>query len=1490
MRILVNVPLNRKRFALIIRRWLWHAKIKHTSLLLQELMNLGLEYGTRFGISLSIEDFRAVRYTLPLTIARRNLSNYSLPVGLEGYRSMSSRSASNRSARAKRAFGFFRELITRFNSLMAVANPLNLLARTGARGNLAQIRQLSGYRGLAINLRGQVCGAPIAGSMLHGLNIHEHFLCCYGSRKGILDTALKTSEAGYLTRKVVEGTQRLIIKERQCLSPVSLKYPIGSNVDLIGNVKTIDLLILEGKYSTKDIIDPVSQTVLLSASIPLNRKLLLCALSRNLTFVHVYSPLSCEGVICQRCYGLDKSSGKAVSLGQSVGTLAGQAIGEPATQMVLRTFHTGGILESYGSGRRKAFDTANNLSGTFSGLVPYSTLHLMDRTRPTSIFHRDIRHKVHSKHLTCIFNFEQSTLDNFLCSWLPIRNPMATVGSVCDQNNHKFRMKLDTHSLCAFHYTGMCYHLSDQALAREPAWLCSSSPLRSLVRHRGWNQWTNLESVSPIDSGELCFEDLQVAVTYRDKGWGCYIIQPSLGHVNKGCTVSIPVCYGFATHSRLSGFGHTNYLALQRLVSLETCSRNFHEAKTHHNTEQMWFVKRYKSFYINSGFGLLSEKGKVDLINAVHGVMRFMNLENRNFYRSPGNHSHEEGEWILRWLYWEVWWVRFRHPWSSLSEDLLTGRTRLEGRLPYLVKHADGSLHSFLHTRICNMMSAQLKFMVFYTHSVSCPVNRDNYLASPWLWLMPSKLSGTKAKNTYTETTTRAELQRVRHTRPDEPMEYQPTRPPGEGAPRIPPPTYLSMAVIKKELPQYAYRLYHRKDSELKKIICVKTENEQGHYYLYRYKPAGQTRTVRMFRTLLIWKRGNTPLRHLNCISRANVDYNYLCLTLHHMGIITWRPHRANQINYSSLRIKRLPKLRYAGLVNGYGIDRDTGAGALDSLNNNPYLLSRDSSLFNDLYYFDGVTILTVRQRIWPLPRRPWLYGPSTASQHKIGLKYRSSLTRDLVFMAPSTWRKQLRSEWGFINGEVRSSYSSAFKNVVLGFNQKLTRINFDPQGLQPELSSSSHGLLQDAYSVIRILPHYSAMSGRLSQLKCHPTGATQNISSVFDYHYKPFLNLNSSTSISQRGFRKAKGFLINRASDLHRWTGENVNSFSSLSQQSGTQISRGPIFRGRLHEIILDWRQQKTTALANKMAYPKWLPWTPSLQLVHYPNLSLGGSSRDIIVGVQLLDAILENRRPLAKAAVASGSGVTRAFNRSKRALKKVRNSLYYFQSFTTPSLNTSIRNSTHLHICYGGQPVETGLAWISASISKICEAQFSFQGVFTANKLSLCFGQQILSRSLFRQYFYQGVKLPSVHFEVVASRMASCVRVVALGQVCCNLGDIMPLGLIHMLNQAAIKYGYHSCSYRPVIIGVSKSVLLHTGLLSSASFQEPLKILTDLSIQPNLDWCVDLKARIITGDIISAGTGMRSSTKISARRDGWKWSRKLKYVFSSFRRFNKK
>ena len=217
------------------------------------------------------------------------------------------------------------------------------MAFSGARGNLSQVRQLVGMRGLMSDPSGQIMNLPIKKNFREGLTITDYLMSGYGARKGIVDTALKTANSGYLTRRLIDVSQDILIREKDCGTTHSF---IFSRKNFTNDQEIFDKIL--GRVLNKPIYDPETSELLVKQNTQITPDLIKIFKDKNISEYSVRSPLTCQlyRAICQKCYGWDLANENLVDIGEAVGILAGQSIGEPGTQLTMRTFHTGGIFTS----------------------------------------------------------------------------------------------------------------------------------------------------------------------------------------------------------------------------------------------------------------------------------------------------------------------------------------------------------------------------------------------------------------------------------------------------------------------------------------------------------------------------------------------------------------------------------------------------------------------------------------------------------------------------------------------------------------------------------------------------------------------------------------------------------------------------------------------------------------------------------------------------------------------------------------------------------------------------------------------------------------------------------------------------------------------------------------------------------------------------------------------------------------------------------------
>ncbi len=313
-----------------------------TAVMADKLKDLGFRYATKAGVSISVDD-------LMVPPSKRSL----LDAAEAEIRATEERYQRGEITEVER----FQKVIDTWNSTSEAlkdevvkhfksTNPLNsvyMMAFSGARGNISQVRQLVGMRGLMADPQGEIIDLPIKTNFREGLTVTEYIISSYGARKGLVDTALRTADSGYLTRRLVDVSQDVIIREFDC--GTSRGLTLGSMTE--GGKILIPIgTRLMGRVVGEDVIHPTTKKVIAPRNTPISNELAQVIQKSGVESVIVRSPLTCEAArsVCQHCYGWSLAHAKMVDLGEAVGIIAAQSIGEPGTQLTMRTFHTGGVF------------------------------------------------------------------------------------------------------------------------------------------------------------------------------------------------------------------------------------------------------------------------------------------------------------------------------------------------------------------------------------------------------------------------------------------------------------------------------------------------------------------------------------------------------------------------------------------------------------------------------------------------------------------------------------------------------------------------------------------------------------------------------------------------------------------------------------------------------------------------------------------------------------------------------------------------------------------------------------------------------------------------------------------------------------------------------------------------------------------------------------------------------------------------------------------
>ena len=256
--------------------------------------------------------------------------------------------------RYKRVIGVWDETTNKVTDALKASldtfNPITMMANSGARGSINQIRQLAGMRGLMADPSGHIIELPIRANFREGLTVLEFFTSSHGARKGLADTALKTANSGYLTRRLVDVSQDVVVREEDCFASRGERVRGMEVTDIVSNGQVIETLEdrINGRVAAEPVYHPETHELLCDVNQAIDYKLAKKIVDAGVKKVTIRTVLTCrnETGVCAKCYGANMATGEPVDIGEAVGIVAAQSIGEPGTQLTMRTFHTGGVAQA----------------------------------------------------------------------------------------------------------------------------------------------------------------------------------------------------------------------------------------------------------------------------------------------------------------------------------------------------------------------------------------------------------------------------------------------------------------------------------------------------------------------------------------------------------------------------------------------------------------------------------------------------------------------------------------------------------------------------------------------------------------------------------------------------------------------------------------------------------------------------------------------------------------------------------------------------------------------------------------------------------------------------------------------------------------------------------------------------------------------------------------------------------------------------------------
>ncbi len=340
----IDFPTTSKKLKEIVDRAIKYHGFSVTAQMLDDIKSMGYKYSTKSSISISVYDM-----TIP---PKKKQLLEDAEARVEEIREHFNDGELSEEERYKATVKVWRETTDAVTAELTHGlekyNAINMISTSGARGSIKQTRQLAGMRGLMFATSGKTLEIPIKSNFREGLTMLEYFMGAKGSRKSLSDTALRTADSGYLTRRLVDVSQEVIIREMDCGATEGIVVSeIANPNDKSHPLETLKERLI-GRFTVSDVIHPETGELLVPANTMMDETKADDIVAAGITEVEVRTILQCQAErgVCAHCYGADMASGKLVSIGEAVGVIAAQSIGEPGTQLTMRTFHTGGVAGS----------------------------------------------------------------------------------------------------------------------------------------------------------------------------------------------------------------------------------------------------------------------------------------------------------------------------------------------------------------------------------------------------------------------------------------------------------------------------------------------------------------------------------------------------------------------------------------------------------------------------------------------------------------------------------------------------------------------------------------------------------------------------------------------------------------------------------------------------------------------------------------------------------------------------------------------------------------------------------------------------------------------------------------------------------------------------------------------------------------------------------------------------------------------------------------
>ena len=1371
-------------------------------LLADELKYLGFKYASQAGISISIEDLKVpfVKHEM-LEKAHRDILNAE-KIYLKGKITDVERFQKIIDTWSITSDSLKNEVVCYFNEY----DPLNsvyIMAFSGARGNLSQVRQLVGMRGLMSDPSGEILKLPIKKNFREGLTITDYLMSGYGARKGIVDTALKTANSGYLTRRLIDVAQDIIIREKDCKTLHScILFNIKKNNQLVKSV----FGHLLGRVLSKAVYHPVTKGLIAQKDQQITVDLIKIFKQLEITTLYIRSPLTCNlyRSICQKCYGWDLANENLIDIGEAIGIIAGQSIGEPGTQLTMRTFHTGGIFTS---------ELRQQIISSIDGIINFSKVLKTQRLRT-------------------------NRGDDVLL----VKNSGSIIIIPKSINNELLKLEILPNTIL---------------FAKNNDYITKGTTLGELTNIEKQIR-TEIKPVLSFNSGEIFMPRLKNKVKFINKNQLMWVLYGQLYQASENSFLNFYTDHKINKNSYIFRTKLINqYPGFVKFINSDKGLFKYNiQIKSRNYSLSHWIIRKLVNNRLSNKYILLTKNFKY-----------WINLENKNselFLNQRLNHYFASS--IINNFKTETGGIIYYdtkiYPKSILDNNLI----RYFKRFFLNIVHDETKLQKITITKkvfkknILQPIFGSIIWLPEETYSLKCHKNilfvENGSFICENFELLPGLFSNTSGvvdivqkNNTVHEITIKCGLvyEGKNFINFVNKVYY-----PGESI-------FKNIKIKQLSLCQYinekqknqllirplslyevpkiksAYKLFNQ-NSHIKSVLNLKLSNQ------YLYKSAQKIKTavaLNLLSNIIDLKRKNSHQNNVNMQFSLNrkktaIDFlitenlylpNYLQACLKYTKMQFCRLIESNQF------VDSYTTLGFFETITSYSLEIVKIKVKL-RMTKQILLISNDDCLtiektkiqkkvLNDLVVngkyinqigkiiIDNGKLLTIQKG------RPYFFPNCQAdnSIESLALRYKFILQQYFPFSNVLSTKRLVSLNYHDVTKKIlnKRRCSSLLNSIIINKKFELSKMFIKKRG---KLYSSPIPIILNNF----LITEYKIKHDDFLKLSVKKTTKWTKRSRI---HYSMFMKNSEFTS------HKIEN---NSESDLVR-----VKFF-------GYPFSKSI----KIHSITEDYFEQDINSVFCKNG--QFIADGHTLGLLNFEKEITG----DIVQGLPRIEELLEARKKKQRS--------KNIPNNQKKSLLVQQTSLD--STFEFRKLGTTIKENEKInphnllkaYFNYYGS-----IKYFVCDRMKITNS-YRLLNNYEASYKSFKKVQSLILNSVQSVYKSQGVTISDKHLEVIIKQMTTKVLITHEGDTPLLPREVIDLYHIQYINSIIFRNNKQIAFYVPLLLGITKAALNNPSFISAASFQETTNVLTNAAIEGRVDWLRGLKENIIIGHLIPSGTGCQN------------------------------